>query len=203
MRRMEIKMELTSIGYAFEMAFHVEEFWIEDDGGLSRAPDHIKLDPGLKGNSIRAKRSTGADNCVFRAIAIAFDLEYEEVWLEIKGEKERIASYGPGPDIIGCVSREFDPILERRGWCRYDLRFRSNILVRDVHLALRSSKSTRILLLAQRHMIAYKEGQLRDSWNSAYLPMIGMCGPSDERDALIEHLNNLGLLRSTKNEQSQ
>lgn len=131
--------------------------WQYDDGGREAA--------GYKG-------TTG--DCVTRAIAIACELPYQEVYdAMFAGGRDlsmRMKKYSPTPR-NGVFRRVYEPFLMSIGWTWVPtMQIGSGC---QVHLKADELPDGRIICKVSRHLVAVVEGEIHDTHDSS----IGWNGP--------------------------
>lgn len=176
-----------------EAAFRDGSFWIFDDGGLTKAPLRIQNDFSLGGRCPDGYRA----DCVVRSIAITFQMKYEEVWNRLTRNRQSQIQEGFVPPEFGICESEYSPLLKERNWWWYDLKIYSDVTVQEVLYALsRQDITKRMMILAEDHLTAWKEGILRDSWDCSDELVFDLYGDIRHKDAITKHLQSLCLVRA-------
>ena len=127
-------------------------------------------------------RADGIGDCVPRAITIALERDYGEVWnaLEQKQQSFRRLSVDNGtfPDVSG-------PYLKAAGWEYVDIASEELTGV-NVCYAARLCGASRMIVVIERHWYACVSGKARDAWNPTERLVWGVWVPKHKAEAVRE-----------------
>ena len=178
---------------AMKDAFRQNDFWIYDDGGLTKSPLRIQNNMELGGTDQRA-------DCVIRSMAIVFERSYEEVWDRVYQERQARSQNGIAIPKFGISDAEYIPILKEWGWNEYPIDFWEDVLVQDVFLALSFQHEVKeLLLVIDGHIASYKNGFLRDCWDCSMEPVETIYGDRRNFNLVLEYLEAMELVSTIYN----
>lgn len=154
---------------------------------------HVIFDDGGRASWEKQNCEGAFGDCVPRAIAIAMDADYGDVRCLLEAQQRLIRNnYSVDKGTLVSVS---DGFFMRHGWRRLDLRKSVPFYAFDIAQRLGRALAGRGAVLAVRgesvvsgHFVAAKNGQLHDTWDSAFKIVESIWVPATEKAAVILEL---------------